>query len=134
MYSIRRWLLSIHVQSIRYIVCFPINLLLALICVHTFYTACNFKMKQLEMLKQAQYEMDNHRPVLPKKQMNDGNIEKFADRVCSTSKNVFLVPFFNFLYYFGYSPFKIKFDKDSNKYDIKTHTVQQVSQVYCTFA
>lgn len=54
-------------------------------------------------------------------------MEELKDPYYSTGKNVYLVPFINFLYYFGYCPFKVCFDEETDKYCIKTHGVQQVT-------
>ncbi len=51
------------------------------------------------------------------------------DHFQSSGKNAYIVPFFNFLYYIGYFPFKVAFDTDTDKYFIKTHGVQQVRKI-----
>lgn len=56
-------------------------------------------------------------------------MQKRDENFLSTRKNAYMVPFFNFLYYFGYFPFKVVFDADADKYFIKTHAVQQVRKV-----
>ncbi len=47
----------------------------------------------------------------------------------SNGRNVYMVPFFNLLYYLGYFPIKFHFDKEKDKYFIKTHRVQKVSKL-----
>lgn len=46
----------------------------------------------------------------------------------SKGRNVYMVPFFNLLYYLGYFPIKFNFDKEKDKYFIKTHPIQNVSK------
>lgn len=46
----------------------------------------------------------------------------------SKGRNVYMVPFFNLLYYLGYFPIKFHLDKKKDQYFIQTHRVQQVSK------